>query len=119
MIADNIWHYFPPNCCLQLSVYICEKPASLAYQDRKQSSYLVLIPYVCNSCNCTSPMFNDLGLSLLACMCFVATSTHRMHCMTCGFLWSQIYDSFKIKNSKCFSCLDCEINLTISNNVKL
>ena len=24
------------KCCFQLSVYMCEKPASLAYQDRKQ-----------------------------------------------------------------------------------
>ena len=24
------------KCCFQLSVYICEKPASLAYQDRKK-----------------------------------------------------------------------------------
>ena len=24
------------KCCFQLSSYICEKPASLAYQDRKQ-----------------------------------------------------------------------------------
>ena len=25
------------NCCFQLSIYICEKPVSLAYQEKKQS----------------------------------------------------------------------------------
>ena len=83
MIADNIWHYFPPNCCLQLSVYICEKPASLAYQDRKQSSYLVLIPYVCNSCNCKDTEILHRCLMIWVCLCLLACVLWQLQHIEC------------------------------------
>ena len=44
ILAYTIWHYhphpYPPRkgvhtCCFRLSVYLCWRPASLAYQNRK------------------------------------------------------------------------------------
>ena len=34
------------KCCFQLSVYTCEKPASLAYQDRKQLQDKLIIALI-------------------------------------------------------------------------
>ena len=56
-------------------------------------------------------MINNLRLFVVAFVFFFAISTRGTHCLACGFLWSQIYDSFYIKNPKCFSCLDCQVSL--------
>lgn len=63
-------------------------------------------------------MVSNLGFFFVV-VVFCAISTRGTHRVACGSLLRQIYDSFYIKNPKCFSCLGCEISLPTNNNVKI